>query len=190
MITEVEKELGSIQGWFRHVGFPYSPESVALPKELTPVEQFIRERANRDLPRQQFEKDFEEKYRSIIYRGHWPEITGVLGFWGGVVREIEYSGPEKSRVLSRLGTISGVISDMGTNKLDLNELLDGDKILTVYHSHPDSRPMSAEDALSYKFLVERASLLRGKGVLRRIYFPIFMPLENQSVWYVMREIPT
>jgi len=188
-----KRELGKVKQYCLYQGLEFYPEEVVkLPAIGDEVNGFIENRARRDLPQEQFEDKL--KFYDL---SKWVEIGGVLGY-NGHLYEMNYAEPDTNNVQLQVRLPTGAVISQkvwtelyGGNPGDARTIsssvslrsvsrddLDRAKYLVDWHTHHVGwGEMSEGDVKSMNGVLEKF------GQDNPIYFVIFRPAKNKSVWY-------
>lgn len=157
------------------VGICSNEPRTGLPSFSDEVNQYIKEKARRDLPQAQFDNTL-----SLNDLGDWVEIGGILGYRKHPY-EMCYYKSDSSQVRLRDSPngrelVSSTMPMVLTyGQVFMTKLLD--KAMIDWHSHP-----KGSGELSPADLVHQAELVNDFPELD-IYSVVFLPAKNQAVWY-------
>lgn len=169
-----KQELCEVRQYCTEQGLEFYPEEVAkLPVFADEVNGFIERKARRDLPRQQFENSLR-----LADLSKWVEIGGVLGY-NGKMFEMCYSPPDSRyiQVEKRFPNGRIISSATPTGRFCLDDLNRAEYIID-WHTHPTGfGEVSEGDVDHIKEFLEKF----GEG--KQIFFVVYRPAKNQSVWY-------
>ena len=188
-----KRELGKVKQYCLDQGLEFYPEEVTrLPAIGDEVNRFIEDRARRDLPQEQFEDRLK-----LHDLSKWVEIGGVIGY-NGHLFEMNYAEPDTSNIQLEVRLPTGatvsqkiwtelyggnpndarIISSSVSVKSVSRDDLDRAKYIVDWHTHHVGwGEMSEGDARHMNCALEMF------GQDKPIYFAIFRPAKNQSIWY-------
>jgi len=193
-----KQKLDEVRQYCKKQGLKFYPEELTrLPFFAKEAIRYIEERARRDLPREQFEDrlNFHDLSK-------WVEIGGVLGY-NGHLFEMNYSEPDPRNVQREVRLPTGatisqriwtelyhgdpndarVISSSTSMKSVSREDLERAKYVVDWHTHHVGfGEMSEGDAGHINCAIENF------GQDKPIYFIVFRPVTNQSVWYQAKRV--
>jgi len=158
-----------------HMAYPiFEPPSFAKD-----VEAFIRGRARRDLPVEQFTGMLDPTNPD-----HFREFAGTLDYREseGVV-ELGYAHPEQSKVTMRNGRV--VCSELANRFFDTDDL-DRMEHLVDYHNHPNGTEEGflISDRGYVKDLGKLIEQLLGIGAtIKDLHFALYLPHEDRVHWF-------
>ncbi len=193
-----KRELDKVRQYCKSQSLEFYPEELTrLPFFVKEANRYIEERARRDLPIEQFEDRL--KFHDL---SKWVEIGGVLGHNDNLF-EMSYSEPDPNNVSLEVRLPTGVtvpqkvwVELYGGNSRDARvissstsmhvvskEDLEKAKYLVNWHTHHVGfGEMSEGDALHINEFVQEC------GVNKQVYFVVFRPAKNQSVWYQAKKV--
>ena len=193
-----KQKLDEVRQYCKKQGLKFYPEELTrLPFFAKEAIRYIEERARRDLPREQFEDrlNFHDLSK-------WVEIGGVLGY-NGHLFEMNYAEPDPGNIQLEVRLPTGatvsqriwtelyhgnpddarVISSSTTMKSVSGEDLERAKYVVDWHTHHVGfGEMSEGDAGHINCAIEKF------GQDKPIYFVVFRPAKNQSVWYQAKRV--
>ena len=158
-----------------HLAYPiFEPPSFA-----EAVEAFIRERARRDLPVEQFTGMLDPTNPD-----HYREIAGTLDYRDseGII-ELGYAHPEESKVMMRGGRVIG--SEAAHGYFDTDEF-DKMEHLVDYHNHPGGtvEEFIMSDSGHVEGLGKLVEQLIGIGAtIKDLYFALYLPHKDRVHWF-------
>lgn len=148
------------------------------------VEDFIRERGVRDLPKCQFEgKTNPEDYPTVLH--YFKAIQEMRGYLkipeDGKLTELSYSHPSENFLCTKWDRIvqkAGELDFPMLGALDANYLIH-------YHSHPNGdTKFSADDLMVLGRDLMFSEIIEESGSpLKCFYNVIYVPLKDKVVWY-------
>ena len=143
------------------------------------MESFIRERAKRDLPAEQFSGTLDPTNPA-----HYVEIAGTLDYRDSEgVFELGYAHPEQSRVMMRNVRVVGSESAHGYFDMDDFERMEH---LVDYHNHPSgtAEGFLMSDRGHVKGVGELVERLIGIGAtIKDLHFALYLPHEDKVHWF-------
>jgi len=158
-----------------HIAYPiFEPPPFA---EI--VEAFIRERARRDLPNEQFKGRLDD-YNPRHYREFW----GMLNYMdSGQLVELGYSHPNQCKLIRREGRIIGAEGGHSYFVMDNFERMEH---LVDYHSHPKGNAegfihSDRQHVSSIAQVVER--LVDIGAPVKDLHFALYLPHEDKVHWF-------
>ncbi len=188
-----KRELDKVKQYCINQGLKFYPEEIKkLPFLAKEINGFIEDRARRDLPQEQFEDRL-----SLHDLSKWVEIGGVIGY-NSHLYEMNYSEPNSENVQLEVRLPTGAtisqriwtelyhgnpnnaktISSSTSMKAVQKEELERAKYIIDWHTHHVGfGEMSEGDARHVNYVLDKF------GNNKPIYFVVFRPAKNQSVWY-------
>ena len=158
-----------------HIAYPINE----LPSFAEEVDFFIRERAKRDLPSEQFTgilahtnpDQFREMAGTLDYR----DSEGVI--------ELGYAYPEQSKVIMENGRVVG--SESAHPYFDTNDFEKMEHLIS-YHTHPEGLAIvfRRSDCGHVSGLAELVERLIGMGApVKDLHFALYLPHEDKVHWF-------
>ena len=150
-----------------------------LPFFAEKVEAFIRERAKRDLPTEQFQGRVERNNFE-----HYKEFWGMLNYReSGELAELGYSHPDQCKLIQREGRVIGAEGGHAYFDMDDFEKMEH---LVDYHSHPtgSAKRFINSDRQHVLSIAQSIGILMDIGAsIKNLHFALYLPHEDKVHWF-------